>query len=367
MRPKLAMVMNKLIRKRMGGSSSNFVADFPVTTREFPPDDHSTDHQTTRSCLACRIFVGTWNVGGISPPARMDLWEDWLGPLNDPSDVYVFGFQELVPLNAGNVLGSESGRVSRIWMNKIREALEQGRSDGSFHCVVSKQMVGIFITVWAREDVCEFISHPNVSCVGCGLMGCLGNKGSASVRFLLRDTSICLVCSHLASGGKEGDERRRNSDAAEILARTSFPRCPSHNLPTKILEHDLVIWLGDLNYRINLPYTTTRTLVEKANWNILLQGDQLKTEFADGRVFQGWQEGTIDFLPTYKYYPNSRVYYGSALGKKSKRCRAPAWCDRIIWFGEGLKQRSYDRGESTLSDHRPVRATFTAEIRQPLE
>jgi len=36
-------------------------------------------------------------------------------------------------------------------------------------------------------------------------------------------------------------------------------------------------------------------------------------------------------------------------------------CDRIIWFGEGLKQSLYDRGESTLSDHRPVRAIFTAE------
>ncbi|KAI4302533.1 hypothetical protein MLD38_038266 [Melastoma candidum] len=355
------MVINKLIRKKMGGGGgSSFVADFPVPTGEFPPDNHSAYHHTSRTPLTYKIFVGTWNVGGISPPARMDLRDDWLGLRHDPSDIYVFGFQELVPLNAGNVLGCESGRASSVWMNKIREALDRGRSDGSFRCVLSKQMVGIFVTVWAREDACEFISHPNVSCVGCGLMGCLGNKCRLDSCCEKRASAWFAAIWH--RGGKEGDERRRNSDAAEILKRTSFPRCPSHDLPTKILEHDLVIWLGDLNYRINLPDAMTRSLVKKGNWNLLLQYDQLKAEFTEDRVFQGWQEGIIDFAPTYKYYPNSRVYYGSALGKNSKRCRAPAWCDRIIWFGEGLKQRSYDRGGSTLSDHRPVRATFTAEI-----
>lgn len=38
-------------------------------------------------------------------------------------------------------------------------------------------------------------------------------------------------------------------------------------------------------------------------------------------------------------------------------------CDRIIWFGKGLKQNQYDRGELKLSDHRPVRAIFMAEIK----
>ena len=37
-------------------------------------------------------------------------------------------------------------------------------------------------------------------------------------------------------------------------------------------------------------------------------------------------------------------------------------CDRIIWFGKGLKQNHYSRGESKLSDHRSVRAIFTAQV-----
>ena len=38
-------------------------------------------------------------------------------------------------------------------------------------------------------------------------------------------------------------------------------------------------------------------------------------------------------------------------------------CDRIIWFGKGLRQLQYTRSESKLSDHRPVKAMFTAEVR----
>jgi phosphatidylinositol-bisphosphatase len=46
------------------------------------------------------------------------------------------------------------------------------------------------------------------------------------------------VCSHLASGGKEGDEKTRNANAIEILSSTRFSRGPSRNLPRKILDHE---------------------------------------------------------------------------------------------------------------------------------
>ncbi|OWM62668.1 hypothetical protein CDL15_Pgr019962 [Punica granatum] len=384
--PKL--VVNKFLRNSMG--SNNFVADLPADCSSCF-DDHNHEYSSLLASVkhfnrtdqeTFEIFVSSWNVGGVAPPEDLDL-EDWLNLRKSPADIYVFGFQEIVPLSAGNVLGSENSKISLKWNRIIKAALhkprplptvdhstekdQQGSITGDcpqgFQCVISKQMVGIFISVWARSDLCKYIEHPNISCVGCGIMGWLGNKGSVSVRFLLHETSFCFVCSHLASGGREGDERHRNSDAAEILLRSGFPAGPQRNLPSKILDHDRVIWLGDLNYRIHLPDSTTRALVERRKWNVLLENDQLKAELMKGRIFRGWQEGVIKFAPTYKYYPNSEVYYGcSEEIQKSKKFRAPAWCDRIIWFGEGLKQSLYDRGECKLSDHRPVRAIFSTEV-----
>lgn len=48
-------------------------------------------------------------------------------------------------------------------------------------------------------------------------------------------------------------------------------------------------------------------------------------EVMDGQVLGGWHEGPIEFAPTYKYYPNSDVYYGGGQGQKGEKRRAPAW------------------------------------------
>lgn len=64
----------------------------------------------------------------------------------------------------------------------------------------------------------------------------------------------------------------------EILKKTHFPPIPKFSgekTPESILEHDRVIWLGDLNYRIALCCGDTRELVKKNDWEALLEKDQL--------------------------------------------------------------------------------------------
>ncbi|GAB4841632.1 Type IV inositol polyphosphate 5-phosphatase 6 [Ancistrocladus abbreviatus] len=68
-----------------------------------------------------KVFVATWNVVGKSPPSRLTL-EDWLH-ISPPADIYVLGFQEIVPLNAGNVLGTEDNGPARKWLALIRRTL----------------------------------------------------------------------------------------------------------------------------------------------------------------------------------------------------------------------------------------------------
>lgn len=51
-------------------------------------------------------------------------------------------------------------------------------SQMSYSLVASKQMVGIFLSVWARKELVPHIGHLRVSSVGRGIMGCFGNKVS---------------------------------------------------------------------------------------------------------------------------------------------------------------------------------------------
>ncbi|KAG5126384.1 hypothetical protein JHK82_027219 [Glycine max] len=152
-----------------------------------------------------------------------------------------------------------------------------GMPGRSRYCLLaSKQMVGIFLTIWVRSELKDHVRNMKVSCVGRGLMGYLGNKGSISISMSLHETSFCFICSHLTSGQKEGDELRRNSDVMEILKKTRFLRvhdADNEKSPETILEHDRIIWLGDLNYRIALSYRFAKALVEMQNWRALLEND----------------------------------------------------------------------------------------------
>lgn len=419
-----------------------------------------------------RVFVATWNVGGKTPHSGMNL--DEFLQVEYQADIYVLGFQEIVPLNAGNVLVIEDNEPAAKWLTLINQSLNtpgvndvnnpstssdynfsfsqsskpkastprdsknklffqkpslktfsknfrtvkrrwlktcnctpdserKYSKESCFKCqqpevsqetssseeednsnsftvtditavssnnhlkyslIVCKQMVGIFLTVWVRKELVQYIGHMRASCIGRGIMGYLGNKGCISVSMSLHQTTLCFVCSHLASGEKEGDELRRNLDVIEILRNTQFRKickAPNSKMPERIVDHDRVIWLGDLNYRIALSYSETRKLLQENDWDTLFEKDQLKIEREAGRVFREWKEGKIYFAPTYKYSNNSDVYAGETITSKKKR-RTPAWCDRILWHGTGIEQLSYIRGESRFSDHRPVCSVFLMEV-----
>ncbi|KAG2253930.1 hypothetical protein Bca52824_084066 [Brassica carinata] len=507
-----------------------------------------------------RVCVGTWNVGGISPPSDLDI-DDWI-EINQPADIYVLGLQEIVPLNAGNILGAEDNRPVTKWEEVIRESLnrvrpknsgfksysdppspgrfkpfeethdviegevayetdsdagveihpideeEEGslrvlkhdggvigevntfvdpssglpvveintqfsstkkldrqvclRSDSlekrrndkddasepglktlhrmlsgkeriglswpepplnmlgpscvldkkpslktvkslrtansfkaysSFKSVagnangipsevlalaemdlkllmerkrrpayvrlVSKQMVGILLTIWVKRSLRKHIQNVRVSTVGVGIMGYIGNKGAVSVSMSINQTFFCFICTHLTAGEREVDQIKRNADVHEIHKRTIFHSVSALGLPKLIYDHERIIWLGDLNYRLNLSYEKARDLISKKEWSHLLEYDQLVKEYKKGRAFDGWSEGTLHFPPTYKYQAHSDEYTcGDGKGAR----RTPAWCDRVLSYGNGMKLVHYRRTEQNFSDHRPVTAIYMAEV-----
>ncbi|XP_009761243.1 type I inositol polyphosphate 5-phosphatase 2 [Nicotiana tabacum] len=229
--------------------------------------------------------------------------------------------------------------------------------------IVSKQMVGIYVSVWVRRRLRRHINNLQVSSVGVGLMGYMGNKGSVSVSMSLFQSRLCFVCSHLTSGQKDGADQRRNADVYEIMRRTHFSSVfdTDADQPQTIPSHDQIFWLGDLNYRINMLDAEVRKLVARKQWDELLNYDELTKELRGGHVFAGWKEGVINFAPTYKYEINTDRYVGETPREGEKK-RSPAWCDRILWLGKGIKQLFYKRAEIRLSDHRPVSSMFSVEV-----
>ena len=72
---------------------------------------------------------------------------------------------------------------------------------------------------------------------------------------------------------------------------------------TGIENHTHVIWLGDLNYRIDLDIEAVRSYIELGNLEKLFENDQLIRQKSVSAAFRKFHEPTITFNPTYKFDP----------------------------------------------------------------
>jgi len=130
---------------------------------------------------------------------------------------------------------------------------------------------------------------------------------------------------------------------------------------TMILDHEVCVLNGDLNYRIDtMGRDTVVNAVKTRNFSKLLERDQLLASRRKNPWFKlrAFQELPITFAPTYKYDVGTDNY------DTSEKKRAPAWCDRILYRGgDQIKQLDYQRHEVRVSDHRPVTALFQMETK----
>lgn len=305
-----------------------------------------------------KIFVGTWNVNGGKNMHNVafrnqENMADWIFPggtlvsvesMDEAPEIVAIGVEELVDLNASNLMKASTTN-QRLWNEGIRRVLHER---GSYILLVVEQLVGVCLFVFVRPHLAPYIKDFAVSSVKTGMGGATGNKGSVAFRMVVHSTSFCFVCSHFAAG--QNEVRDRNEDFTTALRRIKFPQ------GRDVDSHDVVFWFGDFNYRINLSGDEVKRAVYSNDLERLWASDQLLQQRAQGLAFDGFQEGTLSFPPTYKYDTFSDDY------DTSEKCRVPAWTDRILWKErrnpQDTKLIRYFRSELKTSDHRPVGALF---------
>ncbi|GFY98811.1 DNAse I-like superfamily protein [Actinidia rufa] len=231
-----------------------------------------------------RIFVTTWNVAGKSPPSYLNL-EDWLHA-SPPADIYVLGCGYQTPSPIPDPIveldddfeGSTRQKASSFFHRRSFQSLSRSMRMADTDMPMPQPRLD------RRFSVCDRVMFghrpsdydPNYKWGSSDDETGPGDCSPGTVWLLVSKWSG-YSSRHLTSGQKEGDELRRNSDVMEILRKTRFPRVHDmgdENSPQTILEHDRIIWLGDLNYRIALSYRSAKALVEMRNWRALLENDQ---------------------------------------------------------------------------------------------
>ncbi|KAI6202971.1 IPPc domain-containing protein [Aphelenchoides besseyi] len=313
---------------------------------EFFIDDLLHEHEH-RFCSyeAASVFVTTFNVNGRSPPEYLGNWLHF--DTNNFPDFVVIGLQEM-DLALGQYV-VESSNKHHEWLFVLKRALP------NFYVQVDFiRLIGIFLVLYRRQTSRFAISEVVNSAVPTGFLK-FGNKGGVGISLQINDSLVCFINSHLAAGN--GELARRNQDFRDI-SQMQFQG-------KGIYDHDVVIWLGDLNYRLNAPMML-HEIVAKCDRNehrALFQMDQLREQQREKTAFNGFHELEPSFKPTYKYD------CGTSNWDSSEKRRVPAWCDRILYWTRDknvrVKQCTYNScPEVVFSDHKPVVSFFSLNVKK---
>jgi endonuclease/exonuclease/phosphatase family metal-dependent hydrolase len=344
----------------------------------------------------------TWNAGACKPSSlRHDQIDDnffreFLTTADAP-DIFIFGFQELVDLEDKKMTAKSFFKAAkkhkdkdkdkeqshhhdermshqyRAWFNHLARCIDENITE-TYQSLHTANLIGLFTCIFVKDSFRNRVSNLDSAQIKTGMGGLHGNKGALVVRFLVDDSSICLLNCHLAAG--QSHTGNRNKDLAVILDSAPLSSLANaKDVPldaiaaggdgSMALDHEVCILAGDLNYRIDsMPRDAVVAAIRSHSLSTLLARDQLlgSRRRNPGHRLRGWEEKPITFAPTYKYDVGTDNY------DTSEKKRSPAWCDRILYRGLGrVKMDSYRRWESPkTSDHRPVSGQFRIRVKTVL-
>jgi hypothetical protein len=193
----------------------------------------------------------------------------------------------------------------------------------------------------------------------------LGNKGGVGIAFRWRETSLAFVMCHLPARPDLVRLRKREADYRALVRRLK--------LDTSMLgaqagmdwvhTHDHVFFFGDANYRVELPFERTVSLVSSRQFGAIMAHDQMVKEMGKGRAFVGFYEGRVDFPPTYRWLRERSEF-------SWKRGQTPSYTDRVLHrslpgCASAVTLHDYTSGSNLfVSDHRPVSASYSLGVRR---
>ncbi|CAB1431662.1 unnamed protein product [Pleuronectes platessa] len=357
---------------------------------------------------AFRMHMVTWNVATAEPPE--DITSLLQLDVQPPTDLYVIGLQEV---SASPVRFISDLLVEDSWSHVFMDTL----APRGFIKVKSVRMQGLLLLVFAKQVHLPYIRDIQTTYTRTGIFGYWGNKGGVSVRFSFYGHMVCFLNCHLAAHMNYA--LQRVDEIEYILETQDFDISESPN----VLDHKLVFWFGDLNFRIaDHGLHFLRSSINSDRLNLLWSKDQLSMMKKKEAFLQEFEEGPLNFKPTYKFARNSDTYdtrkstvalpltmyrprplqrcsttllflltsltWGllSVCGKKRK----PAWTDRILWRIKPKDLPSEDDEKAStctddgqdeypimvtqdkytsdmsygVSDHKPVIGTFSLELRK---
>ncbi|XP_053987334.1 inositol polyphosphate 5-phosphatase K-like isoform X2 [Hylaeus anthracinus] len=303
-----------------------------------------------------RIYFVTWNVATKYPEQNLYQLLDVTHSNSSRTlpDLYFIGLQEVKAQPQNMVLDMF---FEDPWTKSFREILKQY----DYVKIRTQRLQGLVLNGFCLRKHITHLRSIEAQYTKTGFKGMWGNKGAVSIRLNIYGVSMCIVNTHLTPHDHLLADRI--IDYNTILTNHSFTCSDT----SKILYHDYVFWIGDLNFRLienDLSATEIDLMVKRNQLKCLLEKDQLKSVMKNGEAFAELNENAITFPPTYKYEFASQEF---------DLKRRPSWTDRILYKVNAdvyddvklnaIQQNYKSHSNYIQSDHKPVTGEFDIVVR----
>ena len=410
--PKVCYVDKKYIEEYLK-TTINISSKINISKNENENNEYINKSKTNFS-----IFILTYNVCGMNiesinsinfsellfPEKVKIYYESHKNVKNNYPIFYCIGLEEVINLNAKNVIIGGEKEKYELWEKKITYEL---KSKNNYVLLVKTRLVGILFFLFVQASEVSKIINIKNSRTKTGFYGQLGNKGSCFVEFQYENKRYGFNNGHLAAGENIKNNNERKNNLLNILNHKSY------NDSNEFSKNDFYFILGDLNFRVknnikiihnwlfNLKFEGKQYIKENINKNNNINNNNInnikndesnKASFftssevikedednenieniffqIDEKIFMKYfgddylkfdqlnifkeeltkyniKESNILFPPTYKYIKKSNNY--------NLLKREPSWTDRILFKENSfIKCIIYDRINLHYSDHKPV-------------
>jgi len=197
----------------------------------------------------------------------------------------------------------------------------------------------------------------------------LANKGGILAEVAVnKTTKLSFMTAHLEAHEGAKHYKARNDSLQDILMETSN----SKYFDASQSSH-FTFAMGDLNYRTKLTDVAvgsdrhiqfSHNIVERRDWRILNQYDELTKTLSKKLVLSGFKTAYCNFPPTFKVDRQHGYLYNPK--------RSPSYTDRILFknadrLDAATKLLLYEPIEGfTSSDHKPIRSGFSIRLNREL-
>lgn len=200
------------------------------------------------------IYIVTYNVNNLNIEMKENLdtlFKDLLFPKeaenifseNGYPTFYCIGLQEIVKLNASNIVLFSGKDTANFWETKISQFLQ---TNYNYTLQYKENLVGVLFLFFIKTSEAKNINKTKNSIQKSGFLNYFGNKGSLFYEFNYKDKNFAFCTGHLTAGSNIKNYNERETQLINILNHQNNKDF------NKFYKSNFYFIFGDLNFRVRI-------------------------------------------------------------------------------------------------------------------